>query len=357
MTDSRPQLVTSTTTTVLSAATPASDATGGKEVVEGISELISRINGQREEIKALKMENQALRGAGSFSAKYIFAPLRQWAGPLAVLGWLVLFVYLVSCSFAALAAVRYFMSGEHSTRVPFDPITKTRRMGVCSEEPGRLCVEMVAEQALNASIGSFNSNGGRHTRVAFWNSTRDSTFDERFKHMYITKASESSYAVITARGMVNLRDIRDNLQRKVYRGEYAFACATFLGFPIDYCVFYIQRNTSDYTHEWVDVIGNIVITSIDYDTTVVTASVPSGLCEHAGIGGQSPVHLAKYFSRACFVYRGMNQQRREECVTGMDAITIFQLYEMQKGIVSCCDDADRLPRLLSRFRQDSVTRM
>ena len=356
----------SATTTSSPSTMPAQQGSGavaaadGKEVVEGVSDLILRLQGYKDQIARLKEENSNLRGVGSITSRYIFAPLKRWAGPLAILGWIVLVVFIVSYALAGITALRYFMSGGYSPRIPYDPVMGAMRIGVCAEEPERVCVEMATEQALNASIGSSSSsmdrNGGRHARVAFWNSTKDSSVDAKFKHMYITRIAEPSYAVVTSRGMVDLRDIRNNLQRRVYRGDYAFACATFLGYPIDYCVFYIHRNSTQYSYEWVDVIGNIVITTVDYDTTVVTASVPSGLCEHAG-SGQSPTHLAKYFSRVCFVYRTMNLQRREDCVTEMDAVTVLQLYEMQRGMISCCDDAERLPRLLARFRQDSVSRM
>lgn len=343
-------------TTPPSSPSSSSFTSDGKELVEDTLAIVQRLTAYREENDRLKTEIARLRGVGSFTARYVFAPLKQWAGPLAIVGWLVLALFIVTYAASGVVALRHYLSGGYPQRIPFDPVMNVVRTGTCAEEPQRLCVEMPTAQALNTSIDSSDRNKGRHTRVAFWNSTRDASVEARFKHMYATAAREPSYTVVTSRGMVDLRSIRDNLQRRVYRGDFAFACATFLSFPIDYCVFYIHRNSTQYSYEWVDVIGDIVITTVDYDTNVVTASVPSGLCEHAG-DGQSPTHLAKYFSRVCVVYRMMNLQRREDCVTGMDAVTVLQLYEMQRGMVACCDDGERLSRLLARFRRDSVSRM
>lgn len=302
----------------------------------------------------LEKENADLRGAGSWSARYFWVPLKRWAGFIAIFGWLFAAAFIAFYGFTAVAFVYHTVTAVDDSLVPFDPVTLTKRTGNCYENPKRVCVELPPEQALHNSIGL--KGGERHARVAFWNSTKDNSIKEAFRKLAMTHASEKSYDVLTTRGPANLLDIRNNIQRRVVKGEYDFACATFFGWPIDYCVMIVQRNTTAYLREWLDIVGDIILTRVEYGTIVVEASLPSGLCEHAG-SGQSPRHVARYFESVCFQYRTLTGQLRQECVKDMDAVTVQQLYEMQRGIVSCCDDADRLGRIVARQRQDSVLRI
>lgn len=161
--------------------------------------------------------------------------------------------------------------------------------------------------------------------------------------------------VVTERGRVNLRDLRDSMQRKLHpTRDYDFLCATFLGFPIDYCILHISR--PDGARQWLDVVGPITIShELSRSRTLsVEVSTPAGLCAHSGTG-QSSRYEAMYFARLCFSYTKLDGVIAYHCVSGADAVVVQQLYETQWGMLSCCSgDKDRLMRILNRITVNAI---
>lgn len=275
---------------------------------------------------------------------------------LAIGGWLIL-VAFIAIKLVALGQVAYAaLSGFDPASMPYDPITGLRRRGTCDEE-ARVCIEMPTSQALHYS--SFGSAHHHHAHVAFWNSTKDATIDAGLKHLALTRGTEAC-DVVTTQGRLNLVDLRNSMMRRITSREYDWTCATFFTIPIDYCVLLLNGSawedassaaTTAPSRVWLDVLGNLRLTWVSYETIIVEMNLAPGLCEHAGTG-QSPHHNARYFSAVCFVAKGLSQTYSERCVSGIDAALVQQLYEMQWGMLSCCDDPGRLARILWRMRTD-----
>ena len=274
-----------------------------------------------------------------------------WVLGVACVGWAVLVIYALALILSGVGVLSAYLRGVDYYSIPYDPVAGTKRTGLCSERSGDdVCIEMPTEQALHDASG----HAHYHTRVLFWNSTRDVSTEAALKRMAHKKAS-GPIEVHTTRGPANLVDLRSSMMRRITRGEHDFTCATFFGFPIDYCMLLLNSSSED-PHSyrvWIDVVGNVRPTRFSYDTIITEVKIASGLCEHAG-SGQSPHHTAKYFKAVCFVYTNLLGQHDERCVSGSDAAVVQQLYEMQWGMLSCCDDPGRLARLLSRMRSDAV---
>jgi len=327
---------------------------GHDEPIE--QELSSLLSLHKAEKEALEREKKALEAQVAVLKTPLINSKRltwhgKWLGLLAVVGWIVLTVYVITLTIAGFSNLSRFLSGIDQASIPYDPVSGQKKTGMCSEQPSRVCIEMPTEQALHDASGHVHY----HTRVAFWNSTKDANIEASLKKLAHTKASVP-LEVLTTRGPTNLVDLRSSMMRRIFRREHDFTCATFFGFPIDYCMLLLNGSSNidgtEKSHRvWIDVVGNIRPTMFSYDTIITEVNIASGLCEHAG-AGQSPHHTAKYFKNVCFVHKNLIGQHEERCVSGSDAAIVQQLYEMQWGMLSCCDDPGRLARLLWRMRSD-----
>lgn len=308
----------------------------------------------KAKVTDLEGENEVLRGQLKKLSEELDVALKATITPeerkfvgrtfrFGLFGSLVVAVWLIYC---CMGAYRAYSDGSLRTSgVPFDELAGTFRAGECTDT-SKPCVDLPLEPSLVSARRK--GKGG----ATFWNSTQDNSISHGLRDLHAGKGL-MPVPVMTECGQVDLRDLRNSMQRKLHRSkDYDFMCATFLGYPIDYCVTAIANEGGG--RRWLDIVGGIRPTAVAHTTVFVETSLPEGLCVQTGTG-QSPRYEAYYFARMCFIYTQLDGTKAETCVRASDAVVLQQLYEMQWGMVSCCSgDSDRLDRFIHRMRINSI---
>lgn len=157
-----------------------------------------------------------------------------------------------------------------------------------------------------------------------------------------------SMNVQTEKGLIGLKDLRYSLQMRIIENDFDYMCAQTLDIPLCYCMALVE-NINTKRREWLDIVGRVNLTCISLGSTSYSSEINS-MCLEPSFTTSTSVDPTltpltrrpqKRFSHVCVDYEDMRGVLYRRASSGVEAVIMQQIFEVERGLSPCDSSLDR----------------